>query len=246
MHTRGQNFQQLAAEILANIGDKSLVPTFAFLDPFGYKDTPMALIAELLASRQCELLIYFDANSTHRFSTSGLVDERMAALFGTDEFKVAPASGVPRMEFLRDLYGRQLRDVASFNYVQPFQMNNTKNRVSHHLFFCTRHIRGLSAMKQAMWKLDTTGGYRFESNYAGTPVLFGDLPDLDRLGRELVLGYSGQTVTIERLEDYADTDTGFCRTHVRKALKPMEQDGRVTSSAAKRNTYPKGTQVTFA
>ncbi len=43
-------------------------------------------------------------NSVNRFATAGTaVDEHFEALFGTDAFKNAPASGKARHEYLRDL-----------------------------------------------------------------------------------------------------------------------------------------------
>lgn len=47
---RNLNFQALARESLDSIpAGKQLEPTFAFLDPFGYKDVPMALIRDLVS-----------------------------------------------------------------------------------------------------------------------------------------------------------------------------------------------------
>ena len=69
-----------------------MAPTFAFIDPFGYKDVPLYLVAELVGFPKCELFIYFDFNSVNRFATAGIVDEHFDRLFGTDEYKNAPAS----------------------------------------------------------------------------------------------------------------------------------------------------------
>lgn len=95
-----KSFTALAADILEQIWGKSLAPTFAFLDPFGYKDTPMEVIQRLLSFDRCEFFISFDFNSAMRFSTSGVVDKRFEALFGTDDFKAAPDGGEQRKVFL--------------------------------------------------------------------------------------------------------------------------------------------------
>ena len=59
-----QNFQDLARQLLDSVGpNKQLAPTFAFIDPFGYRDVPMSTIRDLVSHRSCELFIYFDFNS---------------------------------------------------------------------------------------------------------------------------------------------------------------------------------------
>lgn len=67
VHESNENFQVLAQQMLDSIGPgKRLAPTFAFIDPFGYRDVPMSTIRELVSHRSCELFIYFDFNSRQR------------------------------------------------------------------------------------------------------------------------------------------------------------------------------------
>jgi len=148
-----KNFTDLADSILQQIEGKNLAPTFAFLDPFGYKDTPMEVIKRLLSFDRCELFIYFDFNSAMRFSTSGVVDTRFEALFGTEEFKYAPEGGAERKIFLHDLYQRQLSEVCDFEYVQSFEMINEKNRTPYYLFYCTCSLRPPATSSRSLFKV---------------------------------------------------------------------------------------------
>lgn len=218
-----KNFTDLADSILQQIEGKNLAPTFAFLDPFGYKDTPMEVIKRLLSFDRCELFIYFDFNSAMRFSTSGVVDTRFEALFGTEEFKYAPEGGAERKIFLHDLYQRQLSEVCDFEYVQSFEMINEKNRTPYYLFYCTCSLKGLATMKEAMWKVAPTGEYRFSDLLAGQPILFGTDVDTQPLQNELARHFAGKTVTITQVEDYVVGYTPFAKTHVKKkTLKIMQ------------------------
>lgn len=70
VYVENENFTKLADDIIGSLGGESLAPTFAFLDPFSYKDVPIAKIAALLDSPKCELFIYFDFNSANRFATA--------------------------------------------------------------------------------------------------------------------------------------------------------------------------------
>lgn len=242
-----KNFTRLADDILAKIDGKSLAPTFAFIDPFGYKDTSMEVISRLLSFDRCELFIYFDFNSAMRFSTSGVVDKRFEALFGTDEFKLAPDVGEERKLFLHDLYQRQLSEVCGFEYVQSFEMINEKNRTPYYLFYCTRNIKGLATMKEAMWKIAPTGDYRFSDLLAGQQVLFGDDVETQPLQDELARYFAGKTVTITQVEDYVVGHTPFAKTHLKKkTLKIMQKNGRITSPNQRRHgQFPAGTLIQF-
>lgn len=53
--TENESFPELAEDILEALDGQHLAPTFAFLDPFGYRDVPMELIKRLLAFDRCEL-----------------------------------------------------------------------------------------------------------------------------------------------------------------------------------------------
>jgi hypothetical protein len=117
-------FSELGEGLLAEARN-GLIPLFAFVDPFGYKDAPIDLIRRLLQYNKAELFIYFDFNSVNRFAGKHAgVDHRFEALFGCDDFYNAPARGPARQKFLHDLYERQLRTVCSMAYVRSFEMVN--------------------------------------------------------------------------------------------------------------------------
>lgn len=243
-----EGFQTLARNILDGLGPNKMAPTFAFLDPFGYKDVPMSLIAELAKYAQSELFLYFDFNSANRFGTAGVVDEHFEALFGTDEFKSAPPAQDPRRKvFIRDLYKRQLEQVAGFEFVRYFEMVNARGLTGHYLFFCTRHKTGLSKMKEVMWKVDPMGGSRFTDMLAGLEVLFTPEVDTAPLASALRKQFAGKTVSIEAIEDFVIVRTPYALSHLRRrTLKPMQDLRQIGSPNQKRrNTYPAGTLITF-
>lgn len=244
-----KSFLTVAEELLDYLGtDKQLAPTFAFLDPFGYKDVPIDLIARLMAYSKCELFVYFDFNSVNRFATAGVVDEHFEALFGTDEFKEAPPAKDPtRKTFLHDLYQRQLHEVCSFRYVQSFEMVNEGGRTGHYLFFCTRNLRGIEKMKEAMWKVAPGGDYRFSDLLDGQSILFENDQDTAPLQAALTARFKGQTVLIDEVENFTIVHTPYAKSHVkRKTLAPMQREGLISSpNQNKANTYPAGTFITF-
>jgi three-Cys-motif partner protein len=243
-----ENFQQLAQGILDSIPEgKQLAPTFAFIDPFGYKDVPMALIQNLVSHPSCELFIYFDFNSVNRFANAGNVDPHFTALFGCDEYKNAPPAGEDRGQFIHDLYERQLREECDFAHICSFKMVNKTGHTGSYLFFCTRNDLAYDKMKQAMWALAPGGGYEFNDRLAGHPVLFEDEANTGPLQDELAQQFAGHRVPIQDIIDYVVTRTPFHSSQVKlKTLKPMQQAGRISSpNQKKKGTFPEGTLIEF-
>lgn len=248
VHSRNQNFQELARELLNSIPTgKQLAPTFAFIDPFGYKDVPMALIRDLVSHQSCELFIYFDFNSVNRFANAGNVDPHFTALFESDEYRNAPASDAGRGQFIHDLYERQLRQECNFAHICSFEMVNQTGHTGSYLFFCTRNDQAYDKMKEAMWKLAPGGDYRFDDRLAGELVLFEDEANTGPLQDELAQHFAGQTVTFEDVRRYVVTNSPFHSGQVKtKTLKPMQQAGRITSPNQKKTgTFPNGTLIEF-
>lgn len=249
VHAINENFVTLAEDILEQLDGAQLAPTFAFLDPFGYKDVPMELIARLLAYKRCELFIYFDYNSVSRFATAGNVDDALTDLYGTDEFMNAPPAGDPgRPGFLLALYERQLREVCGFEHVQSFAMLNQQNKINNYMIFCTRNLKGLNTMKTAMWKVDPLGEYRFADRLANQSVLFGTSdPDMSPLRDALLQVFGGQSIRIEDVEEFVIAETPYLVSHIRRrTLVPMIDAGLAWSSNLRRGQFPPGTLVTFA
>ncbi|KGN40819.1 three-Cys-motif partner protein TcmP [Knoellia aerolata] len=245
---RNQNFQDLARELLGSIpAGKQLAPTFAFIDPFGYKDVPMALIRDLVSHPSCELFIYFDFNSVNRFANAGNVDPHFTALFGCDDYKNAPAADDGRGQYIHDLYERQLRQECNFAHICSFEMVNMSGHTGSYLFFCTRDDQAYDKMKEAMWKLAPGGGYRFDDRLANQDVLFGDEANTGPLQDELAHHFAGQRVTFEEVCQYVVTKTPFHSGQVKtKTLKPMQAAGRISApNQKKKGTFPDGTLIEF-
>lgn len=243
-------FQETAQQIVDRLAEQkaSLAPTFAFVDPFGVKGLPLALLSQLVAFDKCEVLVYFDFNTVNRFGTSGQIDRSLTDLFGTDRYREAAGlQAAERKRFFHDLYQNQLKSMCGFRYVQSFEMVNARDRTGYYLFFGTRSLTGLRVMKEAMWKVDPGGGFRFSDVLADQEVLFGSLPDTLPLQRDLARHFAGRSVRIAELEEYVLAATPYIATHLKKqTLKPMQDAGAITCvNQTRMGTYPATTLVTF-
>lgn len=242
-------FVDFARGIVDQRGNGRLVPTFAFVDPFGWSGVPMKLIAELVRDQRSELFILFSFNSVNRWIThpAESQQENMRELFGCDDYQKA-AGMVPayRKEFLAGLYEKQLRDVGKFMHVSRFEMIEKQGRTSYFLYHCTRSMKGLEVMRSVMWKIDPANGRSFSDQVAGLESLF-DGPMNNDLQQRIIAQFSGKRVSIREIQDYVLTDTPFALEHLKKpVLKPMQQDGLIAVYGQKiRGTFPDRVEVEF-
>jgi three-Cys-motif partner protein len=193
IHASNTAFEEWAASILATLDQqrKALAPTFAFVDPFGFSGARLDLLCRLLAFDTCEVLFTFMVDHVNRFVTEEKVSDHLTNLFGTNEYRQAAGpAGEPRKAFLHDLYQRQLQARCGFTYVKSFEMVGYNGHTGYYLFHGTRSLTGLSRMKDAMWKVDPGGGFRFSDRLAGQDVLFRDdtvdVGPLTRISTQLV------------------------------------------------------------
>lgn len=250
--TRNVTFDEGASEILAAIAQQrsSSAPTFAFIDPFGFSDTPLDLICRLLDFDGCEVLFTFMFNHINWFVEKESVAGHLQALFGTDGFRVAGSKqGEDRKRYLRDLFRAQLMQACGFKYVTSFEMVNQQGNTIYFLFHGTRNLRGLEVMKDALWKADPGGGIKFLDRFDGQEVLFGGATvDVTPLRSALLSNFSGREVAVEEIRDYVLTETPFNKSHWnQKVLKPLEKEGiiSVATPRSRRFTFPSGTRVRF-
>jgi three-Cys-motif partner protein len=230
---------------------KWLAPAFVMLDPFGVSYTPLSTIRRLLKNPSCEIYISVMYEWINRFKGEREFEKPLDDLFGSPDWRKAReiVDSTKRKEYLFDLYEAQLR-AAGAKHVVHFELYKG-NTLKYAIFFATKHALGCDKMKQAIWKLDPGGGYKFRGGREHEITLFDELgPDLGPLQAELRVEFGGQgVVSVDEVADWIRSDaTDYCSSHLKKALKTLEQAGFLTvdsSSRTKRNTYPPGTRMEF-
>lgn len=206
-------------EVLESLREQKnrLAPTFAFVDPFGITGVEMVRIRELMSFDRCELLVNLATQSMARWIKSPEFEKHHDALFGTAEWRQgAELPLVDRRRYLVDPYEQQLREQCGFTHTLHFEMINPGGQHSYYLVYATNHRKGVEIMKDAMWAVDPSGGSRFAARFAGQEVLFsGDAVDTGPLRSALLVEFSGQTVSIERLEEFTLFRTPFQLGHLK-------------------------------
>ncbi|HOX59265.1 MAG TPA: three-Cys-motif partner protein TcmP [Verrucomicrobiota bacterium] len=235
-------FHEKIGELLDSLeaDGETLAPTFAFIDPFGFSGIPLYLIERLLKCSRCETLITFMVDSFNRFlehPDDSVVRHIADALGGPEAIAIAKGTG-NRLVKLRELYQSKLQKVAK--YVRYFEMRDRQDRTQYYLFFATNNIMGLRKMKDAMWKVDPNGDFRFsDATNPSQLVLLENDPKL-LLAHQLCERFTGKgLVTGKRVLSFVETRTAFRKTHLTAVLKMEEKSARIRVDGVKTNGKPR-------
>lgn len=230
------SFEQHIRTILMTLPPSTVVPLLVFIDPFGAKGFSMGILEQILRRDSAEVFLLFDVDGIDRLLMAWDQPGNAAAvtsIFGVPEselraIKDTPGDQKTRIPMLRELFSSSLkrRDIA--RRLLPFQMLNQSGVVLYDLVFLTNNDKGFVKMKEAMWKADSTGDFRFsdaEAEQSGLPLDF--LPE-DRLWLKLVGEFGGRTVSGDAVNVFVDLQTRFLQPHKTEALRKHEEDGLFT------------------
>lgn len=255
-------FAPVMSGILDSVAERGrpLAPTFAFIDPFGFAGVPLALVRRIMANPRCECLITFMYEYVNRFvgHPEAGIQAHFDDLFGTDQWRTLIVESDPerRRDGLVSLYRRQLIDKAGARHVRSFEMLNAGNRTEYFLYFATNNVRGLSKMKQAMWKADPVGGQVFSDlTDPRQMVLLDPAPDLAPLRRALWERFHARGwVNIADVERFVLEDTPYSEAihlkrrtlaHMEKKEPPRIEVRRPSGKRARSGEYPPTTHLHF-
>lgn len=220
-------FGQLLDETTSH--GKVLVPTFAFIDPFGYSTSSMSLTGKLLALPRCEVLVFLPLSFVHRFVGREGQDAALTSLFGSEGWRDAiPLRGAARREFLLALFERQLGANATVEHVRSFQLR-TQDGNDYRLVFGLGHDKALDLAKDARWNVDPVAGTAYVARtQTGQEVLFAPTVNTAPLLTDLRARFGTNWFTIEEAERFTRIETSFRVGHLRqKTLLPAEKAGKL-------------------
>ena len=217
-------WQDLVEEYESN--DRPLPPTFAFIDPFGWKGIPHSVLKDIMSHSRSEIFITFMYDALNRFLDNPDQAENFRELFDTDDWQQESHrnDAQARKTKILSLYRRKLQERVA-KYVLHFEMKNANNATKYFLFYATNSLKGVSKMKEAMWKSDPRGNYRFSD--AADPnqgELFGCSPNYSRLEQLILDRFEGSVATIRQIEEFVLVETPFRETHYKVGvLRKLEK-----------------------
>jgi len=229
---------EVGEEVVASFERQKLIPTFLFVDPFGYKGLSLRLVNSVLKDWGCDCVFFFNYNRISMGLGNAAVEEHMDALFGKEradrlrrQFKMEMLMPHEREAFIVDEMKRALEEMGG-KYVLPFRFRNAEGtRTTHHLFFVSKSFRGYEIMREIMFAHShkEQGVARFEYNPADArqPSLLELLRPLEDLEEMLLSSFAGQSVGLKELFENHSVGKPYVLKNYREVLCRMEQEGKL-------------------
>jgi len=229
---------EVGQNIIKQFERAKLVPTFLFVDPFGYKGLSLQLVNAVLKDWGCDCVFFFNYNRISMGLGNPAVEDHMDALFGKvradslrTKFKMQNVAPHEREAFIVEEMKKALEEMGG-KFVLPFRFRNQEGtRTTHHLFFVSKHFRGYEIMRDVMYKHShkDQSVARFEYNPADArcPSLFELVRPLGDLEDMLLADCKGETWKLKQLFEWHSVGKGYVLKNYREVLCRMEQEGKI-------------------
>jgi three-Cys-motif partner protein len=244
---------EVTDQLAAQLEEMKLIPTFSFVDPFGYKGLSLRLVNSVIKDWGCDCVFFFNYNRINAGIGNNKVESHINALFSQERAdrlrsRLVGLSPEDREATILEELVLALKDMGG-QYVLPFRFKKTdKDRTSHHLIFVSKHFKGYEIMKEIMARRSSSsdeGVSSFEYNPATArqPFLFGFLRPLSELKKMLLRDFAGRTLTMRQIYEQHSVDTPYIAKNYKEALRQLEAEGRIKADPQKRPV--RNGEVTF-
>jgi three-Cys-motif partner protein len=237
--------------------ETKLIPSFSFVDPFGYKGLSLKIVNGVIKDWGCDCVFFFNYNRINAGISNDVVEDHIDALFGTERAnklrQLLPNKGpAEREQHILEELAQALKQMGG-KFVLPFRFKNAKGtRTSHSLIFVSKHFKGYEIMKDIMAKESSVldqgvPSFTYSPADASTPLLFSLARPFDGLKDELVKVFAGKTLTMREIYEQHSVDTPFIKKNYKDALLILETEGKIQATPAKRkkNTFADHVSVSF-
>jgi len=229
--------QHVDDEVTREFEDNRMIPTFAFLDPFGYTGLTAKLVRSIVKDPGSECLFFFNYNRVNPAISNPKVVTRMAAIFGDrrsrslrERLNSAPVD--KREEYILDALREAMAQESGGRLVMPFRFVDG-GRTTHHLVFVTKQFLGFKIMREIMAPYsssETEGVPSFEfveHADAQTRLDLSPRTPLTDLCNALRVAYQGKTIFFRTLFEEHSANRLYVERNYYEALSRLEQAGVV-------------------
>jgi three-Cys-motif partner protein len=252
--------REVGTEIVKMFEQMRMIPTFFFVDPWGYKGLSLQLVNAVLKDWGCDCVFFFNYNRISMGLPNEMVEEHMNALFGkirADNLR-EQIKGLPPDErelmIVEELC--QAIKATGKKYVLPFRFkSDTGKRTSHHLIFVSKGSKGYEIMKEVMARESSTiaqgvAAFEYSSASIRQPLLFQLARPLDDLQGMLLERFAGRTMTLDTIYEHHNVDTPYIKKNYRDALLSLEAVGKIVTDppigkSRRKGTFGPKVKVTF-
>jgi three-Cys-motif partner protein len=229
-------------EVADVFGRAALIPSFSFVDPFGYKGITQSLLKGMLKDWGCDLILFFSYARINAAIDNEIFEEHISALFGEDRLRDLRARlqgkrPWEREALILETFSQVLRDLG-FKYVLPFTFQRKgQDRTSHHLILVTKHPLGYTVMKKIMAGESSeydqgvpSFTYSRSLGEAETPLLFSLDRPLELLADDLLEKFEGQSLTMKEVFERHHLGTRYVERNYKTALGRLEVEGKIIAN----------------
>lgn len=229
-------FANVSEEIFRYLEDRksTLVPSFFFVDPFGFSGIPFATIKKILSNPKTEVFFTFMIRDIARFINHPRLKDIFFELFGTNEWE--SIIKLPNRErALIELYRKQLHESGGVKYSLSFRVSESERlKTLYYLIHATNHFKGHSIMKGIMFNQSAIGSFAYlgpkDISERFQMRLF-DIHDIEQLKKYLLERFEGETITYDEIQEKVcipwNSEPPYIDKHYRQALKELEEERKV-------------------
>ncbi len=228
------DFDETTRALLDFVEDNkaSLVPSFFFLDPFGFKGVPLQTVGRILASTRTEVFFTFMLRDVNRFLELPQLADLMSLLFGGDCWRDV-ASHPDRERALVELYRKQLHEQANARFSLHFKVCESDSTATfYHLVHANSSFMGHQIMKGVMFNQGVEGTFAYlgrnDLAERSQTKLF-DVNDPAEMKALLLARFAGQTLAFDDIMEAMchpwNEEPPFIEKHYREVVKQLVKDG---------------------
>ena len=251
--------QEVGEEIVKMFEGMRFIPTFFFVDPWGYKGLSLRLVNSVVKDWGCDCVFFFNYNRINMGLNNNAVREHMDALFEENRANelrnnLAQLSPVDRELTIVEEICQALKDFGP-KYILPFRFrDDLGSRTSHHLIFVSKAFKGYEIMKEIMTKESSDaqqGVASFEYNPVNArmaeqqPLLFELSRPLDDLSKMLLQEFAGETLKMVEIYRKHCVGRPYIKANYKQVLLQLEEQGKIEASSHRANTFGDSVSVTF-
>jgi three-Cys-motif partner protein len=213
-------------------------PSFAFLDPFGYKGITRGVLSNMLQDYGSDVLFFFNYHAIKRVLSNPNEKLRghVEALLGVEAVRelrqlFAESDDERKNESaVLDALRQSMRSIDGHD-VLTFAFRRRSGHASHHLAFVSKHVRGYQKAKEAMARYsswfyddDIPSLEYITPGYETRLPIEADAPSLSKLKLLLVRRLRGQRAGLQEAYDAVTFRTPYVQRNVRAALVSLVRD----------------------
>jgi len=231
--------------------EKPHIPTFAFIDPYGYKGLSLGLVNAIIKDWACECLFFFNYNRINPGINNSSVTRHMEALFGVERLaalrgKVRDVTPAQRERLVMEALTEALQELGG-KYVVYFRFKMEDiDRTSHYLVFVSKKFLGYKIMRDVMGEESSSSvqgvpSFEYDPHVQSIFEFAQDKP-LDDLMDSLAVDLAGRVLTVESVPEVHTPKRPYLSKNYREALLRLEAADRLKMDppAKDRRPYKEG------